>query len=491
MHFTRRLSIASFVLTVGCGNDPAPAAPSGDAGPVTPDASALDASVKVDTGSSFDALRPPMIARTETDTALETRRRGCMFMRGAWPAETLGTDVPIGDAIPLRHILVLMQENRSFDHYFAKLKDRVQTDVEAPPADWSNPQRDGTRVRPMRDTTYCITDVSHSWNGSQRQYNNGAMDGFVTTNNPEGERAMAYLEEADLPFYYDLAGAFAIADHYHASLLGPTMPNRFYMMGASSYGLIHNRLVLPDTRATPVDNLYLRLEAAGLDWKDYAGGARPLGLFPYFGIQRLETRPHLATLDQLTEDLRTGNLPPFATINPSFSGTGGDRVDEHPPGMPQMGSRWVESIVRAVMASPAWPHTALIITYDEHGGFADHVPPPAACAPGDYEPTRDSDDLPGRFDRLGFRVPFIVVSPYAKRHYVSHRVYDHSSVVRFVEARFGLPAMTSRDANATPIHDLFDFTRAPDTSVPNLRPSAVPAEAQARCRATWPSVSAF
>jgi phospholipase C len=145
--------------------------------------------------------------------------------------------------------------------------------------------------------------------------------------------------------------------------------------------------------------------------------------------------------------------------------------------------------VRALMASPAWPRTALFITYDEHGGFADHVPPPDACPPDDMGP-RDENGAPratGSFTHYGFRVPFIVVSPYARPGFVSHAVYDHGSILRFVEARFDLPAMTGRDANANVPMEMFDFQGAPNRAPPTLPPGGYADDAQRACGQMFPS----
>ncbi len=163
----------------------------------------------------------------------------------------------------------------------------------------------------------------------------------------------------------------------------------------------------------------------------------------------------------------------------------GTRTDEHPPGDMQLGQAFVAKVVDAVMHSPQWAHTAIFITYDEHGGYYDHVPPPKACVPDDLAPKLEAKDPPGAFDRFGFRVPLIVVSPYAKRHYVSHVVVGHTSILRFVEARFGLPAMTRRDANADPLYDLFDFAH-PDLSIPILPEAKVDAAEAARCAQAFP-----
>jgi len=135
-------------------------------------------------------------------------------------------------------------------------------------------------------------------------------------------------------------------------------------------------------------------------------------------------------------------------------------------------------VVNAVTSSPAWPKTVMVLTYDEHGGFYDHVPPPSACEPDTSLPQGE----PGqKFDRLGFRTPLLVISPFVKRGYVSHQTVDHTSITRLVEARFGLPAMTARDANAWPLLDLFDFDH-PDLSIPTLPTPIVDAAHENECK---------
>ena len=506
MRSTNRFRFAACLALAGlsvASLDACSTPPANDAGDVandladesTADANdaGFDAVTTPDVG--VDRLVPPDVARTMPETAMQTRRQSCEFAAGAWPSETLGNDVPIGTDIPIDHILVLMMENRSFDHYYSHLPEAGQTDVEVPPAGWTNPSATGTPVAPTHDTQYCVRDLDHGWHGTHGEWNDGAMDGFVTENDPSGERALAYETQADLPFYYGLATTFAIGDHYFSGTLGPTFPNRLYMLAATSFGLTYNTPVAEDTAAHPVNQIFARLDAAGVDWKDYAGGVRTPALFVYYGILRRQTQARLVGIDRLMTDLQTGQLPSFAFIEPSFSGTGGQRSDEHPPGTPMAGEAWVEPIVRALMASPQWSRTALFITYDEHGGFADHLAPPPACAPDDREPIEPNPDggMPisagHHFDRYGVRVPFMVVSPYARAHDVSHQVFDHTSILRFVEARFGLPAMTRRDANATPVTDLFDFTHATFMTPPTNIPSAHGVSPAVRdgCDALFPS----
>ena len=143
-------------------------------------------------------------------------------------------------------------------------------------------------------------------------------------------------------------------------------------------------------------------------------------------------------------------------------------------------------MVQTLLASPNWPTSALFITYDEHGGFYDHVPPPPACVPDDIPPMLESDDPPGEFDRYGFRVPFMLVSPYARPGFVSHTVYDHTSILRFIETRFGLPALTNRDANADPMLELFDFATPRLLHPPALPDATIDAARAAECEVDFP-----
>ncbi len=155
--------------------------------------------------------------------------------------------------------------------------------------------------------------------------------------------------------------------------------------------------------------------------------------------------------------------------------------NEHPPKSIQAGQKFVADIISAVMKSPNWPRTALFFTYDEHGGFYDHVPPPAACPPDHQLPILASGDKPSAFDRYGLRVPLILISPWARKQYVSHQIQDHTSLLRFVQARFDLPALTARDANATPPMDVFDFSKAAFLAPPTLPDAVIDASFDSRC----------
>src|SRR5262249_5572635 len=167
-----------------------------------------------------------------------------------------------------------------------------------------------------------------------------------------------------------------------------------------------------------------------------------------------------------------GTLPAVAFIDARGFGTLNQESDEHPPANVQVGEKFVADVVQALMASPSWPRAALFLVYDEHGGYYDHVPPPPACVPDDIAPQLGPGDTSAAFDRYGVRVPFVVVSPYARRHFVSHLVHDHTAILRFIETRFDLPALTRRDANANPLLEFFDFRHA-HIHPPQLPPARV------------------
>jgi phospholipase C len=248
--------------------------------------------------------------------------------------------------------------------------------------------------------------------------------------------------------------------------LGPTWPNRMFFNSASSFGHIGN--TAPPAQAEE-PSLFHQLQQKGIEWVVYAEGMT----FEEKIFRHLheEKGDHFKDIDGFFEDAKKNTLPAYVWVESSYGGP--DATDEHPPADIELGQELVSRVIDALMKSPAWAHSALFIMYDEPGGFFDHVPPPPACPPDKIEPLLEKRHLPGRFDRLGMRVPFIVVSPFAKAHYVSHQVLSHTSVLRMVEARFDLPALSARDANSDVPYDLFDFEHPPFLVPPRLPPSPI------------------
>ncbi|TMB00694.1 MAG: alkaline phosphatase family protein [Deltaproteobacteria bacterium] len=415
----------------------------------------------------------------------------CNFGAGALPSQTAPRQ-PHGSQLPIDNIVVLMQENRSFDHYFGQIHFEGQPRARRVPRNASNPDPTnpgGPPIRRFHQDHYCeVADLDHSWNGTHHEWDGGAMDGFtaanVDSNDPTGSRTMGYYDKTDLPFYYALYSTFAMADRYFCSTLTQTFPNRFYLLAGTSFGHIRNDF--PNFAAGEYSQrtIFNSLDEAGVSWKVYYDQVPFAGLFGYVRSHAANTVPFA----QFMTDAQAGTLPQVSFVDPIFIAQANVENDEHPPSNIQVGQSFVSSAVGAFVDSPQWSHGALLLTYDEHGGYFDHVRPPPACTPDDVEPMLESGDVPGHFDRYGIRVPFVVVSPYSRKHYVSHRVYDHGSILRFIETRFDLPALTRRDANADPLLRLFKFSRPSFPVAPTL-PAATIDDAQFAACASAPPPS--
>jgi phospholipase C len=309
--------------------------------------------------------------------------------------------------------------------------------------------------------TTCQLDgkPSQEWEQSHIQYNGGRNDGFVRSDS--GPVAMGYWTKADLPFTYDLATKFPIGDRFFCSTLAQTDPNRRYLIAATSTGMTDDiggepGNLQPDLLlgVPPNGTIFERLSQAGVTWIDYAES------FPTGATMELYPSPdavysttNVKTIDQFFTDAATGSLPGFSLLDPNYS----VQSQENPQDIVK-GETFLAAVVKAVGTSPAWRRTLLIVNYDEHGGYYDHVPPPPALAPDSVAPLVQSGESQYEgFARYGFRVPAIVVSPYAKPGYVSHVVHDHTSVLALLERKWNLPALTYRDANANDLTDFLDL----------------------------------
>lgn len=385
--------------------------------------------------------------------------------------------LPAGtDTIPqIAHVVVLMLENHSYDNVLGMLGrargrrprgDGFTLGRDSLPTA-TNPYPDGRLQRAFRMPTTCQlrNTPSQEWAASHKAYNKGANDGFVrTTIDPftsqiVGGVAMGYWTGDDLPLKYALASMFPIGDRWFCSVLGQTDPNRRYLIAATSSGMTDdigsgpNNAVADALLGIPAANgtIFQRLSDAGISWADY-NASFPTGatmeLYPANDTGYSKT--HAFPISQFFSDAANGTLPQFSLLDPDFSA----QSQENPQNM-AVGEGFLGQVLDALRASPLWRKTLFILTYDEHGGYYDHVPPPAALAPDAIPPAvQPGESTYDGFRRYGFRVPAVVVSPYAKRGYVSHVVYDHTSILAFVERKWNLNAMTYRDANA---HDLLDF----------------------------------
>jgi phospholipase C len=385
------------------------------------------------------------------------------------PRRTPGTDL-----LPrLEHIVVLMMENHSFDNYLGVLgrgnglrRDRSGVALA------TNPDADGTPVRAFRMPTTCQVSSRprQAWNASHTAYDGGRNDGFVRAS---GRVAMGYWTPDDLPFYAALARTFPLCDRWFSSCLCQTYPNRRFLIAGTAAGLVANNSI---AAASPAGGLIFdRLDAHGISWKNYYSNLPTAGLF----VSSLQDPGHVVKIDEFFDDAAAGTLPGFSIVDPDFE----QQSEENPQDI-HVGEQFASRVIRAAMDGPGWPKTALIWCYDEHGGYYDHVPPPAAVAPDDIPPDiHVPPDQPGGYDRYGFRVPAVVVSPYARRNHVSHVVHDHTSILKLVETKWNLPALTYRDANADNLLDCLDFAHEPAFLKPPRFPDAPATADSAACRA--------
>ena len=440
------------------------------------------------------------------DATAEGMRGRCGYARGALAKDTLGASAPIGKDIPVDTIVVVIQENRSFDHYFAHLaKYAGRSDIDGAPDSATNPDTIGTAPgasHPFQHASHlCTLDTNHEWYGTHMEWDDGKLDGFYQQNNgytplppdggaalQSGERALWWYDERDIPFYYDLAKTFGIGDRYFAPVLGPTWPNRMYAYAATSFGRTSNDFPNLAGFSYPQNDavIFDTLEKAGVSWavvnETLPGPAIVVGL----GIATRWGRNPIMNIADFKAKAAAGTLPQVVFYESHIGQEGPAKDDEHPPADVQVGQKAMSDVVHALFGSPQWPHLALFITYDEHGGFYDHVPPPAACAPDTTAPiVGATDPIVGTFAQYGVRVPLMVVSPFAKKGYTSHVTSDHTSILRFIQARFELPALTKRDANASALLDYFDFQHPPFLTPPTLKEPTVDQAELDYCETTF------
>jgi phospholipase C len=374
------------------------------------------------------------------------------------------------DTLPrIEHIVVLMMENHSFDCYFGMLGrgDGYRLGRDGHPLN-SCPGPDGKPVRAYHSPSTCQAHyhVGQDWDASHRSWDHGRNDGFVKATSGD---AMAYWTGADIPFYYSLARVFPLCDRYFASVMAQTYPNRRFLIAATALGQVSDPLPGPTDPPPPNGTIFDRLNAHHISWKNYFVDLPTTGLFPSV----VEDNPgKVVPVADFFADAPAGTLPAFSLVDPE----GWQGSEENPQDI-RTGEYYASRVVNAVLSSPAWPRTVLVYTYDEHGGYYDHVPPPRAVRPDSIPPHVAPNDTYGDlYCYYGFRVPAVVVSPWARRNYVSHLVHDHTSILRLVETKWNLSALTHRDANATNLLDCLDLTarEPPFASPPSLAPARAP-----------------
>jgi phospholipase C len=386
------------------------------------------------------------------------------------------------------HIIIMMKENRSFDHYFGTLAGvRGFSDPKAirlpggsSAFEQPDPQSPAQIAMPFRlDTTTTsaqrLADLDHSWAAQHASLAGGKMDGWLTAHRAFDDRrgplTMGYLTRADLPYYHGLADAFTICDGYFCSMLGPTLPNRLYAMtGTIDADGRHGGPQIDNTiRRMTWESYPERLERAGITWRiyhdfdDYACNVCKF-LLQYRQAPRGSPLRRNALRDrpfyELLHDLRTGNIPQVTWIVPP------SYLSEHPDYLPAAGEDHTNQILSALWSNQSlWARTAFIIHYDENDGLFDHVPPPTP------EPGTAGEFVADAPIGLGFRVPCLVISPFSRGGYVCSETFDHTSTLRLIEARWGVEVANLsawRRATCGDLTAAFGFGEAPRLDLPGL-----------------------
>jgi phospholipase C len=374
-------------------------------------------------------------------------------------------------------VVVCMMENRSFDSYFGWLarddhyleqgRSRYGKKFAVNGSSFQEfPGAGGTPVKtfrrvlrsePQRWRGCDHPDPGHGWDQGRAERDAG----FLSPGSGNDDFALSYFEGQDLPLYDLLARRFTVCDRWHASLLGPTFPNREYLLSAQSGGTKTNYIPLAEG-GFKWPNIVDRLAAARVDVAEYASDLPPIVLWGS------RMTPYSRKFEAFAADAAAGKLPSVTFVCPAF--TGENRSDDHPHGDPRAAQAFVRDAFAAFARSPQWEHGLFVLTYDEWGGFFEHVAPP--MLPDSRASTNDADN----FSQAGFRVPTVLASPYARPGFVDHTLYDHTSILRFIEWRFlGAPAhgpggasdkwfLTERDRHANNLGDSLVRTK-PDADV--------------------------
>lgn len=354
------------------------------------------------------------------------------------------------------HLVVVMMENRSFDHFFGALSAVERLPIDGLTGRESNPTLMGDPV-PVFNTSKWVHDEDppHGWNGSHQQFNGGANDGFVREYQNAGAQeyteVMGYYLREQLPVYHALVDEYMLCDRWFASVMGPTWPNRFHLHCGTSDGEQSNNVI------SGVPSVFDQLADAGVSARYYAAG---LPFTISYGTPL--NAPHMAVIQQFFTDAENGELPSFCMVEPILTAGATIGNDDHPPADVRDGQAFLAMVYEALASSPNWDRCMLVVIYDEHGGFHDHVPPPLTQDP----------QHPG-FEQLGFRIPAMVIGPQVHGGCVNGTVFDHVSVAATIAKRWGLAPLNERVAATADLSSCIDPAKIDNPSPPISLPRIV------------------
>ncbi|HEV2677880.1 MAG TPA: alkaline phosphatase family protein [Aliidongia sp.] len=354
------------------------------------------------------------------------------------------------------HIVVLMMENRSFDHMLGWVPGAAGKQAGRTFLDTNGVSHASFPLAPNYQNCQ-FADPNHSFGGGRTHFDNGAMDGFLKTAKVGDTFPIGYYVANDVPFFAGAARHWTICDNYFCSILGPTWPNRFYMhTGQTDRLTTGGPSAYTNSLLSTLPSIWDTAAAAGVSAGYYYGDSAFTALWggKYAGIS--------FPFDQFLVDASAGTLPSITYIDPKFSGeAAGLSNDDHPLADIRNGQVLMNTVYQALTASPQWGRTLFVINYDEAGGFADHVPPALA-------PVSDSErTIVGNTDgRLGFRVPCVLIGPRARRGAVAKTQFDAVSILNMINWRFGLPSLGVRGVSSGNIATALDFVSAPNLTLP-------------------------
>jgi phospholipase C len=413
--------------------------------------------------------------------------------------------------MPIKHLVYIVQENHSFDNYFGTYPGVIgyppnvslpldpnetgspsvspfHLDVAAPimivgdelPPGVADPDELNASVVELNSTSgspFALLnesighDLSHAWSVAHQAYDNGKMDGFVKAE--RSNLTMGYYDRSDIPNYWAYADHFVLDDYFFSSLMGPSFPNHLYIASGSngptnltgswiiSHGVVDNPPGSFNWQGVDLtwSTLAQQLSGAGISWKWYDGDANPLAptiwnvlpLFDYFQKNPAQLDSHVASTSNFATDVQSGNLPAVSWIIPGSwtpptypTVCNGVSPSEHPPARSDCGMDYVTYLVNQIMQSQYWQSTAIVITWDDYGGFYDQVSPPQVDQYGE-----------------GFRVPTLVISPFAKPHYIDNTTYEFASMIKLADTLFGIEPTAPRVLDANGMMNSFNFSQAP------------------------------
>jgi len=363
-------------------------------------------------------------------------------------------ELPLPGKSGIENIVVVMMENRSFDHMLGWMPY-----AKGRQAGLSYKDKKGVEHKTYRLTSYTgcpHPDPDHSYEGGRSEYDDGKMDGWLRTSTND-EYCIGYYAEEDLKFYSALFRNYTTLDNYFPSILSSTFPNRVFSWAAQTDRLDNS------IKLSKLPTIIDSLQAANVDVTYYFNNV------PFLALWGTKYASVSALYDQFLVQAAFGLLPPVSFVDPIYTVTDdGTGNDDHPHADMRRGEAFVQEVFKAVTQGPNWDKTVLIVTRDEWGGFFEHIVPPRVIAPNDVD-----KDLKNGKALLGCRVPVSIVSPFTRGNPEKPRLnsllYDHTAILKFIEWRFGLPPLTKRDASPA-IHNLayaMDF-KHPNYSVPSL-----------------------